>query len=262
MDDEQRHAAVVQTRPDLTLVTDTHCHVDQFESPESIVGECARENIRVVAVTNLPSHFEIAVKHLSDAPHIHPALGMHPLAVAKYAAEVERFVKLAPRADFIGEIGLDFSPAGRGSRAAQERAFAAILGALADRPRFLTIHSRGAERETLAAITAAGLRRAVFHWYSGPLGVAASILSAGHYFSINPTMLSSRSFPTFLEMLPKDRILVESDGPHALLRGRPAQPRDVGAVVQHLERMWQLPRATVEAQLDGNLQDIIACSRL
>lgn len=244
------------------MVTDTHCHVDQFESPESIVRECERDSINVVAVTNLPSHFEIAVSHLSEASHIHPALGMHPLAVAKHAAEIERFVKLASRADFIGEIGLDFSPAGRSSRAAQESAFATIVESIADRPRFVTLHSRGAERETLAAITTAGLRQTVFHWYSGPLAVATSILSAGHYFSLNPAMLSSRSFPAFFEMLPRERILVESDGPHALLRGRPAQPRDVSTVVQYLERMWRLPRAAVEAQLDGNLQRIIAHSPL
>jgi len=256
VDEGPGHTAAVQTRSDLTLVTDTHCHVDQFESPESVVRDCLREGINVVAVTNLPSHFEIAINHLSGVRHIYPALGMHPLAVAKHSAEVERFVKLAPRADFIGEIGLDFSHVGRDSRDMQERAFETILHALADRSRFITIHSRGAERETLAAISAAGLRKAVFHWYTGPLEVATKIISGGHYFSINPAMLNSRRFPDLIESLPRDRILVESDGPHVLVQGRPVHPRDVNTVVQYLERRWKLPRSAVEAQIVNNFRVI------
>jgi TatD DNase family protein len=238
------------------VLTDTHCHVDQFESPEALIRECAAQGISVVAVTNLPSHYELAVKHLTGVPAIHPALGLHPLAVANHGHEIVRFLALAPAATHIGEIGLDFSYEGRSSRKVQEEAFTKILLALAGRQRFVTIHSRGAEKEVLDALSGAGLCRAVFHWYSGSLQVAEQIIAAGHYFSINPAMLASRTFASFISLVPSDRVLIESDGPHVKLKGRPARPSDIGLVRNCLQFHWAIPADEVDRRLEHNFRAV------
>lgn len=239
------------------MLTDTHCHVDQFESPEALIRECITQGVSVVAVTNLPSHYELAAQHLKGVPTIHPALGLHPLAVANHGHEVVRFLALAPAATYIGEIGLDFSYEGKSSRKVQEEAFAQILPALAGRQRFVTIHSRGAEKEVLDALSGVGLRRAVFHWYSGPLKVAEQIIAAGHYFSINPAMLASRTFASFIRLVPPDRVLIESDGPHVKLNGRTARPSDIGLVRDHLQSHWAIPTGEVDSRLERNFCAVV-----
>lgn len=37
---------------------DTHCHIDLYKNPEEILKECIKENLTVISMTNLPSHFE------------------------------------------------------------------------------------------------------------------------------------------------------------------------------------------------------------
>lgn len=260
MDENKRLAPFAKALTDLALLTDTHCHVDQFESPEALVQQCLKDGLEVVAVTNLPSHYEIALRHLNGVAHIHPALGLHPLVVEKNAVELDRFLQLAPAADFIGEVGMDFSYEGRRSRAAQETTFNRILSALIDRQRFVTIHSRGAEKEVLATLSHAGLRKAVFHWYSGPLNLVDDILSAGHYFSLNPAMLTSRAFPQFLSLVPTDRVLLESDGPHAKIGTDAAKPRDILRVFDHLHSTWGVSPEALAVLLANNFQEVLARS--
>lgn len=257
MDQRGGYATVAQVVPSIDVLTDTHCHVDQFDSPESLVRECSGKGIAVVAVTNLPAHYEIARQHLAGIPNIYPALGLHPLTVAKHEAEVERFLWLAPNADYIGEVGLDFSFEGRGSKHLQIEVFNRLLSCLVDRPRFITVHSRRAEKETLECLIKAGLHKAVFHWYSGSLKGAEAILAAGHYFSINPGMIAARSFPSLIKLLPRNRILLESDGPHVIMQSRPARPTDIVRVCETLAQYWSVSADEAARQLEVNLRGIL-----
>ena len=175
------------------MLIDTHCHIDQFPSPEDVIRQCETGGLRVVAVTNLPSHFAIAADRLRKHPLVSPALGIHPLSASKGIRELAAFKRMAPYADFIGEIGLDFSRHGEASKSIQERVFEEVLGAITDRPRFITLHSRGAEGAVLEGLRRHGTKAAVFHWFSGPAKVLDEVLADGHLVSINPVMLSSAS---------------------------------------------------------------------
>src|SRR4051794_37096360 len=103
------------------MLIDSHCHIDQFQSPETVVRECVTHGIRVIAVTYLPSHFAMASDRLRENSFVTPALGMHPLFVSQGVRELATFKRMAFSANFIGEIGLDFSPAGKASAGLQEK---------------------------------------------------------------------------------------------------------------------------------------------
>jgi DNA-directed RNA polymerase specialized sigma24 family protein len=62
-----------------------------------------------------------------------------------------------------GEVGLDGSREGRPSLVAQRRVFEHVLGTPGIDERVLSVHSRGAEAETVAALHEAGVT-AVLHW--------------------------------------------------------------------------------------------------
>lgn len=212
------------------MLIDSHCHIDLYPSPEQAIRDAEAEGVCVVAVTNLPSHYLLARDKLLTSPHVRPALGIHPLHAAAGLRELALFRRLASQADLIGEIGLDFSPEGAAKKAIQERVFNEVLAAISDRPRFITVHSRGAVKAVVNALDVHRVRGAVFHWFTGSQADMRAILDAGHVFSINPAMLKSQAGTRLLDYAPPEAILAETDGPFARFDGRPVAPADTAIV--------------------------------
>lgn len=239
------------------MMIDTHCHIDQFPSPESLVQECETEGIRTIAVTNLPSHFMMALPHLKEMRFVTPALGMHPMSAKNGFRELGEFRRLAREANFIGEIGLDFSPAGKETRSIQEQVFEDVLGAISDRSRFVTLHSRGAETEVIAALKRNRVHGAVFHWFSGSDSRHAAAISNGHFMSFNAAMIRTVKGKRLLAATPLDRILVESDGPFARVSGSPASPLGIGCVYQEVANTFRMESEETAFQIAANFN--LAC---
>jgi TatD DNase family protein len=240
------------------MLIDTHCHIDQFPSPEDVVRECEKSALRVVAVTNLPSHFAVAADRLRGNKFVSAALGMHPLFAAQGVRELAAFKRMAPHSHFIGEVGLDFSREGIASKTIQERVFEEILGAVRDRPRFISLHSRGAEAAVLEGLRRHCIKAAVFHWFSGSARILQDVFSEGHFVSINPAMLSSTSGQQVIAKSPRERILVESDGPFTEFQGQVCRPTSVALVYENLASLWHVSQETVVSQIKLNFDSIIA----
>lgn len=228
---------------------DTHCHVDLFEDPAAIAKESERRKLPTVAVTYLPSHFELALRHLADMAYVRPALGLHPLAAAQHAAELPTFRDLIRHAFLVGEVGLDFSPAGSSTRARQEQSFEEVVDCLKGPPRYVSIHSRSAEDAVLAQLRRAGITGAVFHWFSGTAGQLTRVLDGGHFVSINTEMIKTARWRAMIQRVPKGAVLTESDGPFAKHDGRPARPEDVRTTVRWLADNWSCSAQAAEEQI-------------
>jgi len=240
------------------MLIDTHCHVDQFSSPEEVVQECEMEGMRVVAVTNLPSHFIVTADRLRGHPLVCAALGSHPLSAANGIRELAAFKRMAPHADYIGEIGLDFSNQGMPSKALQERLFEEILHTIKGRPRFITLHSKGAEYAVLESLHRHKIRGAVFHWFSGSAKDLAKVIDDGHLVSVNVPMLSSLSGRRVVECAPMESILVESVAPFAKMRGKLSHPRDIKLVYETLALQWGKTFKEVTDTVKSNYERIIS----
>jgi TatD DNase family protein len=239
------------------MLIDTHCHIDQFPSPENVVRDCEEKELRVVAVTNLPSHFAMAADRLRGHKYVSAALGMHPLSASEGCHELAAFKRMAPHVNYIGEIGLDFSREGVQSKNIQERIFEEVLCAIQDRPRFITLHSRGAEGSVLDGLRRHSITSAVFHWYSGPAKVLDRVFADGHFISINPAMLTSTSGQRVIAQSPRERILVESDGPFTSVHGRPCSPSDIALVYSSLAARWKVSIQEVTLCVTTNFDKIL-----
>jgi TatD DNase family protein len=235
-----------------THLLDTHCHVDAYDDPMAVLDDARRNEIDVVAVTEDPGRFRLLRTRLGRRPGVHLAIGLHPLRAADTAtADLARLLRLLPQADWIGEIGLDFSRVGATTRHQQLRVFDALLAEPSVLRHPLTVHSRAAERETIRRLLQVKAR-AVLHWYTGPLAAAEEAISGGLWFSVNPSMVRSTRGPSLLAMLPPARVLLETDGPFARVGSRPARPSDIPAVLSHLSGIWKQPKAAVRAQIIDN----------
>ncbi|MEW2384693.1 TatD family hydrolase [Micromonospora sp. NPDC047707] len=239
------------------VLLDTHCHLDAFPDPSQILADAAEADVQLVAVTNSPDDYRRMATLLPRSSPARAALGLHPLQAHRLGmGGVLRFSRHAASAAWIGEIGLDFSPAGRDTRNAQLKVFDALLALPQLRDRPVTVHTRGADRIAVQRLAAAGIR-AVLHWYTGPLGVADDALAAGLCFSINPAMVASAKGRTLLARLPHDRVLCETDGPYTRRAGRPSQPADLPALVEDLARLWNVSPTQVRTQICANQRRIV-----
>lgn len=236
---------------------DAHCHVDLYSNPIKIANECEQLGITVIAMTNLPSHFEMGYKHLRNFRKVRLALGMHPLYAEEHKRELALFTRHLSNTSYIGEIGLDFSREGIGTKDLQTETFISILSQLGDKPKFISLHSRKAEKEVLKYLLEFKIRQAAFHWYSGPVSLITTIAEAGYYFSINLAMIKSKSGQQVIKQIPKENILTESDGPFIEHQGRTAKPNDIGLVLSYLSGLWGVSAQEVENVIDGNFRRVV-----
>ncbi len=119
------------------------------------------------------------------------------------------------------------------------------------------MHSRRAERNVLDILIDNKIKKAVFHWYSGPLSLIDKMIDDGHYFSINPAMIKSKNGQKIIERIRPDRIITETDGPYVKIQGNPAQPGDVNLVISYLKEVWNIPIEEVKLKIRKNLDGII-----
>lgn len=223
----------------MTRLLDTHCHLDAYPDPRAVLSDAADAAVDVVAVTETPDAYRRLRTRLGPAPGVTVALGLHPAsAPAAAPGQLERFLRMLPAAAWIGEVGLDFRPGtDRRDKTRQTAAFQAVLDhQVAGKP--MTVHSRGAAKETVERLAAAPAR-AVLHWYTGTLAAADDALAAGLWFSVNPSMTRWPRGRALIARLPPDRVLCETDGPYCTTGARPAVPSDIRGVARYLANAWQ-----------------------
>ncbi|GAA3229272.1 TatD family hydrolase [Pseudonocardia petroleophila] len=239
-----------------TLI-DTHCHIDAYNDPVSVLDQAAARGVQIVAVTEGPGAYRRLRTRLGRREGVHVALGFHPLRVGNVAPyDLARFFRLLPQTSWIGEIGLDFSRSGVATKKQQLKVFEAILSDPQVRTRPLTVHSRGAERETVARLAQAQVN-AILHWYTGPLSVVDDALAAGLWFSVNPAMTRSAKIAAVLQRIPAERVLLETDGPYSRCNNRPTVPVDIKTTVRHLAQLWGISSEDAEATISRNQQGLL-----
>jgi TatD DNase family protein len=236
---------------------DTHCHIDLYDNPLEVAAAAEKLAVKTVAVTYLPSHFLLASKHLTGFMHVRPALGLHPLAVKDHERELGLFAECFRSAEYIGEVGLDFSGPNKASKLAQEKSFATVINHIKKASKFVTVHSRGAEDTVLEMLRNGGAGPVVFHWFSGSKRQLSNLLDAGHRISVNTSMIATAKWAELIAYVPRSAILTETDGPFAKTGGRPAIPADVERVISWLAETWKISLVQTSHQVAANFDQLM-----
>jgi TatD DNase family protein len=152
----------------------------------------------------------------------------------------------------VGEIGLD----GRSKvpMEIQQRTMEAVLAVLTESPRLVSVHSFAATGPVLDVIGRHGLQGVVLHWWRGTESQTRRALDLGCYFSINAAEVAK---PKVLDLLPRDRVLTETDHPFGdRHQTRPRRPGRVSVVEDALARCWGVNTGTVRRQVWDNFRRI------
>lgn len=240
------------------MYIDTHCHYDMFKNPEEVIRSCENQKIITIGMTNLPSYFEMGIKHISEFKYVRLALGLHPLLAEKHSTELVKFKNNIDKTSYIGEVGLDFSQEGISTKELQIKSFEYVLKTIFGKKKILSIHSRRAEKEVLEFLKKYEISSAIFHWYSGSITILKSIIENGYYFSINTSMIKSTAGQKIISYIPLDRLLTETDSPYVTNNGVPTEPIDVKEVIKFLANSKHTSEQEMEKQITDNFYELIS----
>lgn len=219
-------------------LVDSHAHLEQVENVEEALERAkAAGVVSVVAVSmDLASNQKILQLAASNAGFVYPALGIHPWAIEP--PELERafeFIRSGiNECVAVGEIGLDYWL--KKDKALQRDVFSKLLDIAVEHDKPVLTHSRGSYDDVLRMVTESGNRRAVFHWYSGPVELAEEIVRLGFFISATPAVGYSEKHRAVIERVPLNNLLLETDCPvkYNDIKSEPA------SVVKTLEEVAKL----------------------
>jgi TatD DNase family protein len=204
---------------------DTHAHLDEMENIELVITAAKEAGLVAIVAVGSDLKTNEATLKLAESykDFVYPALGWHPWFIREsdINANLEFIKSNVDKAVAIGEVGLDYHKRVRAGadKDLQKRVFGEILSVARDHNKPALIHSRYAWRDAFEAVEAAGLEKAVFHWYTGTSGVLRDIIEKGYYISVTPAVEYHDEHRRAVREIPLERMLLETDCPVIYQRG-------------------------------------------
>jgi TatD DNase family protein len=247
-------------------LVDTHAHLDEeaFDADRAdVVARAAAAGIaRIITIGTTADTSRRAVEVAAAFPAVSAAVGIQPnYAAQANAGDWEAIETLAtdPKVVAIGETGLDrywdYAPF-----EVQIDYFHRhiALSQRLDLP--FVVHCRDAETETVAEMRAAASRgplTGVMHSFTGSLETAQACLELGLYISFAGMVTYKKSQPLrdLAKVLPRDRILIETDAPYLApqpVRGKRNEPSFVRMTANILAELLGIGQEEFARQTTAN----------
>jgi TatD DNase family protein len=203
-------------------------------------------------------------------PRVLAAVAIHPNEAPAYAAAgrldeaigVIDELAAQPRVRAIGETGLDFFRTDDDGRPAQFESFEAHIALATKHGIAMQIHDRDAHDAVLETLERVGApERTVFHCFSGDAEMARVAGERGYWLSFagNVTFKNAQNLRDALAVIPRDRILVETDAPFLTPtphRGRPNAPYLIPVTVRFMAAELGIELDELCAQIAANTLEV------
>ncbi|MDR2019662.1 MAG: TatD family hydrolase [Treponema sp.] len=244
---------------------DTHAHIGLIcEDPieQLIVIQEARQAsvTRLVSICNSLHDFTTVYGNLKSSKNVYHAVGVSPSEVQNPGKDwiqvIEQNIHL-PQVVAVGEIGLDYYRK-FGDKNSQIELFITQLDLAAKFNMPVIIHNRDAGHDVLEILRdRLPPRGGVLHCYSEDAEYAKKALELNLYFSFagNLTYRNARNLHETIEVLPLDRILIESESPFMIpadYRGKRNMPKYLPITARFLAEMLEMEEEELAAVLWEN----------
>ena len=253
-------------------VYDNHSHLEILDGDEplSLSEQLDRANaVGIAGVVQASGDIESsrwAVEAAASDPRVLAAVAIHPNEAPAYAAAGRLAEAIAvidelaaqPRVRAIGETGLDFFRTDEDGVPAQFESFEAHIALAKKHAVAMQIHDRDAHDAVLETLERVGAPdRTVFHCFSGDADMARIAGQRGYYLSFagNITFKNAQNLRDALAVIPRDRILVETDAPFLTpmpFRGRPNASYLIPITVRFMAAELSMDADTLAAQIAEN----------
>ena len=229
------------------MLIDAHVHLDKYgDRLDEALRQIETERIFTVATAmDVPSYLEMR-KIGARTELVLPTFGIHPRRAAEYAGrlpEIGQHIEMSPA---IGEIGLDFHwVKDTNTYPAQKKVLEYFIAAAREQKKFVNLHTKAGEKEILDLLEKYDVRRAIIHWYSGPMDILRAMIDFGCYFTIGVEVHYSDHIKEIARAVPDHLLLTETDNPGALKWLKKSDEVGMPIAIQEVvDRIAELRRST------------------
>ena len=256
----------------MSLLVDSHCHLDFPELQEDLDGVMARAAAAgigtMVTICTRVEQFATILAIAERFDNVYCSVGLHPHdAAAEPELSTAHLVELAAHAKVIGigETGLDFhydhSP-----RALQAEMFRRHIAASRQTGLPLIVHSRAADDEMIAILRDEAVKGpfpGVLHCFSSGPELARAALALDFYISFSGivTFKKADEVRAVAVETPLDRLLVETDAPYLAPvphRGKTNEPAYVANTAAKLAELRGMSSAGMAETTSANFFRLFA----
>ena len=202
---------------------DTHCHLDQpplIDNLNTIIKRSKDIGIKkLLTISTTIDSFEKILDIIKLDPIIYGTFGIHPHETDKELLSKQEIIKNFENNNKIigvGETGLDFYY-NNSNKGNQIKSFENHIEASLDLEIPVIVHSRNAEEETYDVLSKYKNYnlKILMHCFTGSTKFAKKLLSFNTFFSASGiiTFKNSTDLQNTFQIIPKDRLLIETDSP-------------------------------------------------
>jgi len=243
------------------MLIDAHAHLDRYDtSIEAILSEIEQHQILTISNSMCPADYSRNLDIATRSKLVVPTFGIHPWEAPKYVDRFDAFANDIAASPMIGECGLDyFFVKDQSEYAAQRQVFERLLRTAVDQDKVVTVHTKGAEKDVLKSLDSFPVRRAIIHWYSGPLELVEQFLSRGYHFTVGVEVLKSEEISALAGKLPLERLLTETDNPggYHWLTGVAGTPNVLLRVIATLADIRVTTPDRITQQVESNFRTLV-----
>ena len=251
---------------------DTHAHLDHLDNLREALENAHKAGVSgivSVGVDLTANQKNLEIQKSTQRPAIYVALGIHPgninpQDIDACFAWIREHIREAVA---IGETGLDYWYKGvkkdEARKDEQRRVFQKQLDLAKEYDLPVVIHSRGAWRDCFDMTRDAGVKKAVFHWYSGPLDILKEIMDYGYYVGTTPSVAYSPQSREAMRYAPVDKTLLETDCPVSYGQGEEtfrSEPKDVFRTLRAYAELKNMPEEKIQEMVTRNALDFFGIS--
>jgi TatD DNase family protein len=241
------------------MIIDVHAHLDFL--PEEKLNEIqSNSNISFVITNSVniesnKKNIELSKKYSK----IKFAAGLYPedtLKLKDFNYLSDLIAENKKKIIAIGEIGLDFSHE-LPDKEIQTEIFINQLDLAKQLNVPVIIHTRKAEKEVLEILKHYQKLKIILHCFSGSFKLIQKAIEIGCYFSIPTNVVRSEHFQKALEIIPRNKILTETDSPYlSPFKDKPNEPNFIEESIKTISKIWKMSEAEVEKQIEDNFDKL------
>jgi len=240
---------------------DAHAHLDRYDlvgrdAVDAALVEIEQHQILTISNSMDPPSYRRNLEIAARSAWVLPIFGVHPWNATDWAGRLGELRAPAERSPMLGELGLDHHFVREPEAYPAQRQVLEFFLALArDQDKIVQVHTKGAEAEVLELLDHFQIRRAIVHWYSGPLDVLGDLIGRDFYFTAGLEARHSDHVRAIVQEIPLDRLLTETDnpgGPKGYL-GRPGTPALIEEVVEGLAQARSVTPEEIRCAVRQNL---------